>query len=134
MNAQQQLVAGMLNRANLLQILRTSSVFMDTDSGPRVKVLCRYQQFRAAGKIVERLRTGETVAERSGVVWPTQGSGKSLTMVFLARMMRASRDLADYKIVLVNDRQDLEKQLSDTATLIGGRVNVIATRPLERMA
>lgn len=43
LNAQQQLIAGMLNKANLLQILRTSSVFMDTDGGPRVKVVCRYQ-------------------------------------------------------------------------------------------
>lgn len=128
MNAQQLLIAGMLNKPNLLQILRTSSVFMDTDGGSRVKVVCRYQQFRAAGKIVERLRTGETASDRSGVVWHTQGSGKSLTMVFLARMLRASRDLADYKIVLVNDRQDLEEQLGDTATLIGGRVNVIESR------
>jgi type I restriction enzyme R subunit len=128
LNAQQQLIAGMLNKPNLLQILRTTSVFMDTDAGPRVKVVCRYQQFRAASKIVERLRTGETALERSGVVWHTQGSGKSLTMVFLARMLRASRDLSDYKTVLVNDRQDLEEQLADTATLIGGRVNVIETR------
>lgn len=128
LNAQQQLIAGMLNKANLLRILRTSAVFMDTDGGPRVKVVCRYQQFRAASKIVKRLRTGETALDRSGVVWHTQGSGKSLTMVFLARMLRASRDLADYKIVLVNDRQDLEEQLGDTATLIGGRVNVIETR------
>ncbi|MGU7816983.1 type I restriction endonuclease subunit R [Burkholderia sp. AW49-1] len=128
MNAQQQLIAGMLNKANLLQILRTSSVFMDTEGGPRVKVVCRYQQFRAAGKIAARLRTGETASVRSGVVWHTQGSGKSLTMVFLARMLRASRDLGDYKIVLVNDRQDLEEQLGDTATLIGGRVNVIESR------
>lgn len=125
MNAQQQLVTGMLNRSNLLQILRTSAVFMDTDAGPRVKVVCRYQQFRAAGRIMERLRRGETALARSGVVWHTQGSGKSLTMVFLARAMRASRDLADYKIVLVNDREDLEEQLGETATLIGGRVNVI---------
>ena len=128
MNAQQQLIAGMLSKPNLLQILRTSSVFMDTDGGPRVKVVCRYQQFRAAGKIMERLRSGDTALARSGVVWHTQGSGKSLTMVFLARGLRATRDLADYKIVLVNDRQDLEKQLGDTATLIGGRVNVIESR------
>jgi type I restriction enzyme R subunit len=101
---------------------------MDTDSGPRMKVVCRYQQFRAASKILQRLRTGTNSAERSGVVWHTQGSGKSLTMVFLARMLRASSDLNDYKIVLVNDRQDLEEQLGDTATLIGGRVNVIETR------
>jgi type I restriction enzyme R subunit len=128
MNAQQQLIAGMLYKPNLLQILRTCSVFMDTDGGPRVKVVCRYQQFRAAGRIVQRLRTGQTPTERSGVVWHTQGSGKSLTMVFLARMLRASRDLSDFKIVLVNDRQDLEEQLGDTATLIGGRVNVIESR------
>lgn len=128
MSAQQQLIAGMLTKPNLLQILRTSAVFMDTDSGPRVKVMCRYQQFRAASKIAQRLREGGTVIERSGVVWHTQGSGKSLTMVFLARMIRASRELNDYKIVLVNDRQDLEKQLGDTATLIGGRVNVIESR------
>ncbi|HBM2944835.1 type I restriction endonuclease subunit R [Klebsiella michiganensis] len=128
LNAQQQLIAGMLDKVNLLQILRTSAVFMDTDSGTRIKVVCRYQQFRAASKIIERLRQADTAQDRSGVVWHTQGSGKSLTMVFLARMIRASRDLNDYKIVLVNDRQDLEKQLSDTATLIGGRVNVIENR------
>lgn len=128
LNPQQQLIAGMLERATLLHILRTCSVFMDTDGGPRVKVVCRYQQYRAAGKIVERLRSGESAMARSGVVWHTQGSGKSLTMVFLARMLRAGRDLNDYKIVLVNDRQDLEEQLGDTATLIGGRVNVIESR------
>lgn len=128
MNAQQRLVAGMLTRRNLLHILRTSTLCMDTDSGSRIKVVCRYQQYRAAAKILQRLRTGTSSAERSGVVWHTQGSGKSLTMVFLARMLRASTDLYDYKIVLVNDRQDLEEQLGETAKLIGARVNVIETR------
>jgi len=128
MNQQQQLISGMLNKANLLGMLRTSSVFMDTDSGPRIKVVCRYQQFRAANKIIERLRHGQSVEEKSGVVWHTQGSGKSLTMVFVARMLRASRDLNDYKILLINDRVDLENQLSKTATLIGGRVYTIESR------
>ncbi len=125
MNEQQQLIAGMLNKSNLLQILRTCSVFMDMESGSRIKVVCRYQQFRAANKIAARLRARDSAFERSGVIWHTQGSGKSLTMIFLARMMRASRDLNDFKIILVNDREDLEYQLSKTATLIGGRVNVI---------
>ena len=127
-HAQDMLVAGMLTQTNLLQILRTSTLFMDTDSGARIKVVCRYQQYRAAGKIMQRLRTGATPLQRSGVVWHTQGSGKSLTMVFLARMLRASQDLNDYKIVLVNDRTDLEDQLGDTATLIGGKVHVIENR------
>lgn len=128
MNQQQKLINGMLNKQNLLSILRTCSVFMDTDGGPRIKVVCRYQQFRAANKIIERLRHGNTAEEKSGVVWHTQGSGKSLTMVFVARMLRASKDLYDYKIVLINDRTDLEEQLTETATLIGGRVNVIESR------
>lgn len=125
MNPRQRLIEGMLNKINLLRILRTCSVFMDTDGGPRIKVVGRYQQFRAANRIIERLRHGENAEEKSGVVWHTQGSGKSLTMVFLARMLRASKDLHDYKTVLVNDRVDLEEQLAETATLIGGRVNVI---------
>ncbi|MEO0012812.1 MAG: hypothetical protein RLZZ535_1201, partial [Cyanobacteriota bacterium] len=128
MNPQQQLINGMLNKNNLLSILRTASVFMDTDSGARIKVVCRYQQFRAANKIIVRLRQGSTAADRSGVIWHTQGSGKSLTMVFVARMLRAFSDLNNYKIILINDRLDLEEQLAKTATLIGGRVNVIDSR------
>ncbi len=133
MNQQEQLINGMLNRANLLSMLRSSTVFMDTDGGPRIKVVCRYQQFRAANKIIERLRHGETVTDKSGVVWHTQGSGKSLTMVFVARMLRATKDLNDFKILLINDRVDLEDQLAETATLIGGRVNTIeSTQTLRR--
>ena len=122
---QEKLIQGMLSRKNLLTILRSCSVFKDTDSGKRIKVVCRYQQFRAADKIVERIRQGEEPNECSGVVWHTQGSGKSLTMVFVARMIRTSPDLQDFKIILVNDRVDLEEQLAKTAKLIGGRVNVI---------
>jgi len=125
MNQQQQLINGLLNKTNLLKILRTSTLFMDTDGGPRIKVVCRYQQFRAANKIIKRLQKGQDVTERSGVVWHTQGSGKSLTMVFVARMLRTSKELNDYKIILINDRVDLEEQLAVTATLIGGRVNCI---------
>jgi type I restriction enzyme R subunit len=122
---QEKLIQGLLAPATLLDVLRTSTVFMDTDSGRRIKVVCRYQQYRAARKIVDRLRSGKTPESRSGVVWHTQGSGKSLTMVFVARMLRAAPDLEDFKIVLVNDRVDLEKQLAGTAKLIGGKVNVI---------
>jgi type I restriction enzyme, R subunit len=122
---QEKIIQGLLTPETLLQVLRTCTVFMDTDSGKRVKVVCRYQQYRAARKIVKRLRAAKTAEQRSGVIWHTQGSGKSLTMVFLARMLRAAKDLADFKILLVNDRTDLEEQLAGTAKLIGGKVNVI---------
>lgn len=122
---QEKLIQGLLAPATLLAVLRTCTVFMDTDSGRRIKVVARYQQYRAARKIVERLRSGSSPDARSGVVWHTQGSGKSLTMVFVARMLRAASDLEDFKILLVNDRVDLEEQLAGTAKLIGGKVNVI---------
>jgi type I restriction enzyme R subunit len=122
---QEVLIQGLLPPETLLDVLRSCSVFMDTDDGRRVKVVCRYQQYRAAKKMIARLRAGKDAAERSGVVWHTQGSGKSLTMVFVARMIRAAPDLSDIKIVMVNDRVDLEEQLTETAKLIGGKVNVI---------
>lgn len=122
---QERLIQGLLAPATLLDVMRTCTVFLDTDSGRRVKVVCRYQQYRAAHRIIERLRTAPTPEQRSGVVWHTQGSGKSLTMVFVARMLRASADLSDFKILLINDRVDLEEQLAATAKLIGGKVNVI---------
>lgn len=125
---QEELVQGLLNPHCLLDMLRTCSVFMDRPNGKRVKVLARYQQHRAARRIVERLRDGKTPTERSGVVWHTQGSGKSLTMVFVGRMLRASRDLNDIKIIMVVDRADLEDQLSDTAKLIGGKINLVDSR------
>lgn len=122
---QERMIQGLLAPATLLDVLRTCTVFLDTDSGQCVKVVCRYQQYRAAHRVVARLRAGKSAEERSGVVWHTQGSGKSLTMVFVARMLRASADLADFKILLVNDRVDLEDQLAATARLIGGKLNVI---------
>ena len=122
---QERLVQGLLPPATLLELLRTCTVFKDTDAGQRVKIICRYQQYRAARKIVDRIRNGKTPQSRSGVIWHTQGSGKSLTMVFVARMLRAASDLEDFKIILVNDRVNLEKQLAGTAKLIGAKVNVI---------
>lgn len=122
---QERMIQGLLAPETLLDVLRTCSVFMDTDAGNRIKVVSRYQQYRAARKILARLRAGKTPRARSGVVWHTQGSGKSLTMVFVARMLRVAADLQDFKIVLVNDRVDLEKQLAETARLIGGKINVI---------
>src|SRR5690606_15595646 len=66
MSQQQQLINGMLDKANLVSLLRTCSVYMDTDGGPRIKVVARYQQFRAANKIVARLRHCPPVEELSG--------------------------------------------------------------------
>ena len=129
LSEQQRLVAGMLTRANLLDIVRHFTLFMQA-GGQTIKVACRYQQFRAVNKAIERLQSGKTRLQdgeydrRGGVIWHTQGSGKSLTMVFLVRKLRTNAALRRFKVVVVTDRKDLQDQLSATATLTGEVVEV----------
>jgi len=124
LTGQELLVAGMLTPANLLDIVRHFTLFTEAN-GRRIKIVARYQQYRAVGRALERLRTGKTrVADgendrRGGLIWHTQGSGKSLTMVFLVRAMRSDLLLRAFKVVVVTDRTDLEKQLAETARLSG---------------
>jgi len=122
-NDQNRLIYGMLDKRNLLDIMRSFTVFSSEDEGV-LKVVCRYQQFRAVKKAIIRLENGETPEEKGGLIWHTQGSGKSLTMMFLIRAMYATKKFEDWKIVLVNDRTDLETQLTNTAANIGIKVNV----------
>ncbi|MDE0231469.1 MAG: type I restriction endonuclease subunit R [bacterium] len=127
---QELLAAGMLAPQRLLDIVRHFTVFMDIGPGRTVKIVSRYQQYRGVQKAMRRLLTGPTKAEdgetdrRGGIVWHTQGSGKSLTMVFLVRAMRSHPDLRRFKIVLVTDRTALERQLRETAALVGETVYV----------
>lgn len=123
---QEILIQGMLPKETLLDIVRNCTVFMDVGK-TKAKIVARYQQYRAMLKIVQRLRTGQTPEERSGVIWHTQGSGKSLTMVFIIRKLRMCDDLKDYKVCLINDRKDLEEQLSKTADLAGDSKVVISS-------
>ena len=124
LTGQELLVAGMLTPANLLDLVRHFTLFTEI-SGRRVKIVARYQQYRAVLKALNRLRTGKTRKEdgehdrRGGLIWHTQGSGKSLTMIFLVRAMRSDSVLRAFKVVVITDRTDLEKQLSETASLSG---------------
>ena len=127
---QELLTAGMLDPERLLDIVRHFTLFMEAGSGRTVKVVGRYQQYRGVHKALRRLIEGDTrpmdghVDRRGGIIWHTQGSGKSLTMVFLIRAMRSHPDLRRFKIVLVTDRTDLERQLRSTAELAGETVRV----------
>ena len=127
---QEVLIKGILNKEILLDILQHFTLYMEIKEGVEVKIICRYQQYRAVGKTVERLRYGTNASERSGVVWHTQGSGKSLTMVFLVRKLRSQADLKDFKVVLMVDRKDLQKQLSATARLTNEfkEKNIVSSR------
>jgi type I restriction enzyme R subunit len=125
---QEVLIHGMLNKNILIDILKHFTIFVTTDSGKEIKIVCRYQQYRAVLKIIQSLRTGASPFDRSGVIWHTQGSGKSLTMVFLIRKIRSCEDLREYKIILVNDRTDLEEQLSESIKYTGEPFNIIDRR------
>ncbi len=120
--AQEKLIQGMLSRENLLDLFQNFTLFMEIGEKREIKIIARYQQFRAVQKIKYKLLTGESPKERSGVIWHTQGSGKSLTMVFLVRKIRSVQALSDYKIVIINDRKDLEVQLGKTAKYTGEEI------------
>ena len=110
---QAQLIVGMLAPATLLDILRDYVVY-EPERGRLVKKIPRYQQYRAVRAAVSRVLTGEKPNERGGVVWHTQGSGKSLTMLWLATKVRRNPRLASSTIVTVTDRTQLDNQIANT--------------------
>lgn len=125
--SQEMLIQGMLPPNTLLDIVQHFTLFKPAGEGREAKIVCRYQQYRAVGKTIRRLLDGQTPLERSGVIWHTQGSGKSLTMVMLVRKLRSIPALQDYKVLLVNDRIDLEDQLGETATLTAEKIDFVET-------
>ncbi len=123
-NDQQRLVAGMLDKQNLLDIIRTFTLFSTSDKGELIKIVGRYQQFRAVKLATKGLLEGTTPRQRSGIIWHTQGSGKSLTMMFMVREMYRHASLSKWKVVFVTDRTQLEQQLGETGQSIGFTVKV----------
>ena len=112
-NSQEILIAGLFQKQNFLDMVQNFTVFEPVD-GRTIKKIARYQQFRAVHKTINRIKTGATRKERGGVIWHTQGSGKSLTMVFLALKMRRDDELKEYKLVFLTDRKQLDAQLTTT--------------------
>lgn len=108
--------------SRLLDLMAHFIVFeTDPETGRKIKKVCRYQQFRAVNKAVQRVATGE---QRKGLIWHTQGSGKSLTMVFLALKLKThltldAPTLANPNILVLTDRIDLDDQISKTFVACG---------------
>lgn len=110
---QEMMLCGMLWPKTLLNLTRTFVAF-ETEHGSTVKKLARYQQFRAVGRAMQRILAAETPGQRGGVIWHTQGSGKSLTMLWLAVELRRKASLGNPLLVVITDRIDLDQQISDT--------------------
>lgn len=122
--SQEILIHGMLSKRNLLDLLHNFTIYMEDPKAGVIKVIPRYQQFRAVKKMVEKIKTGKTPEERGGIIWHTQGSGKSLTMMYAVREIYHNKELSNFKIVFVTDRKDLQKQLNETSRSVGFTVNL----------
>jgi type I restriction enzyme R subunit len=92
-----------------------------------IKKLARYQQYFTVKQTVERVKTIEAGHRNGGVVWHTQGSGKSLTMVMLAQKIAQEPSIRNPRIVLVTDRTDLDSQITKTFRKCGKEVENATT-------
>lgn len=114
---QDQLLWALFEPSRFLQLVTHFVLFEARDK--TVKKLPRYQQWRTVRKVVQRLTAPTPMG---GVVWHTQGSGKSLTMALLARLLRAdSTGLGNPTVLVLTDRKDLDKQICDTFHAVGIR-------------
>lgn len=103
----------MLRPQVVLDILGSFTLFATDKKKRRIKIICRYQQYEAANKLVERVVAGYP---KKGLIWHFQGSGKSLLMVFAAQKLRMHPHLKNPTVIIVVDRIDLDSQITGTFT------------------
>ena len=105
------LLYGLLEPGNLLDIVRNFVVF-EVEDGRAVRKLTRYKQFIAVNEAMRRIKTARKPSARGGIVWHTQGSGKSLTMLWLALKLRRDESQQQPTLVIVTDRTELDNHIS----------------------
>lgn len=112
------LVGGVFEKRRFLDLIRNFTVFADTGDGVN-KVIAGYHQFHAVKHALSRtVEASKPEGSRKvGVIWHTQGSGKSLLMAFYAGQLVRSPDLANPTIVVITDRNDLDDQLFKTFSM-----------------
>ena len=104
-------VADMITPENVMDIFQFFTMFATDKKYRKYKIICRYQQFEGANMIVNRVVAGYP---KKGLIWHFQGSGKSLLMVFAAQKLRMIPELKNPTVVIVDDRIDLETQITAT--------------------
>ncbi|EDM70675.1 type I site-specific deoxyribonuclease, HsdR family protein [Roseobacter sp. AzwK-3b] len=111
--ALQTLIHGLLAPATILELMHYCMVFEDEGKGP-IKKIAGYHQCHAVRKAVSAVLRARDLDGRGGVMWHTQGSGKSLLMAFLAGRLMRHPDLENPTVVVITDRNDLDNQLYST--------------------
>lgn len=104
-------VADMITPEKVMDIFQFFTIFATDKKHRKYKIICRYQQYEGANMIVDRVKAGKT---KKGLIWHFQGSGKSLLMVFAAQKLRMTPELKNPTVVIVDDRLDLETQITAT--------------------
>jgi len=107
------LIYGLLHPSNLLDMVRNFIAF-EIESGRTIKKIARYQQFIAVNNAIERIQKAKDPKKRGGVIWHTQGSGKSLSMLWLAVKLKRCKELENPILIVVTDRIDLDNQIVGT--------------------
>ena len=113
---QELLIAGMFSKKTLLDHLQ-NFVTYDVVGNKRVKKIGKHQQYRTVAKLIARIKFDEDIFDKGGVVWHTQGSGKSFTMLWFATQLMYKFD--NPSILIVTDRKQLDKQIHETFKACG---------------
>ena len=103
--------ASMIKPDFIMDIFQFFTLFATDKKYRKYKIICRYQQFEGANLIADRVKAGYP---KKGLIWHFQGSGKSLLMVFAAQKLRMMPELKNPTVVIVNDRIDLDTQITAT--------------------
>ena len=109
------MIDGVFTTARFLELIR-DFLFFETDGARTWKVLAKYHQVHAVNAAIESVAQAMEGDRRGGLVWHTQGAGKSYTMVFFVNKLRRDPRFANPTVVAVTDRTDLDNQLADTFT------------------
>lgn len=104
-------VEDMITPTKVMDIFQFFTIFATDKKYQKYKIICRYQQYEGANLLVDRVRAGYP---KQGLIWHFQGSGKSLLMVFAAQKLRMIPELKNPTVVIVDDRIDLETQITAT--------------------
>jgi type I restriction enzyme R subunit len=104
-------IQDMITPKKIMDIFQFFTMFATDKKHRKYKIICRYQQYEGANLIVERVKAGYP---KKGLIWHFQGSGKSLLMVFAAQKLRMIPELKNPTVVIVDDRIDLETQITAT--------------------
>ncbi len=119
----------LLQPQRLLDLLQNFSLYTSDKKKRRIKIICRYQQYEGANKIVDRVREGRL---KKGLIWHFQGSGKSLLMVFAAQKLRKAPELKSPTVLILVDRTDLDTQITGTFNA-ADVANVVTTDSIKEL-